>query len=74
LSFSRDLALVVALHIAGALKHHYVLKDTVGYLAGQTTLRRLDFGIGEGQWPSTEWVANGVIVHYSLVMAPSSNR
>jgi polyisoprenoid-binding protein YceI len=44
---------------------------TVGYLAGQITLQRLDFGIGQGQWKSTEWVGNAVTVHYQLVLAPS---
>ena len=43
---------------------------TIGYLAGQITLQRLDFGIGQGQWKSTEWVGNPVTVHYQLVLAP----
>jgi cytochrome b561/polyisoprenoid-binding protein YceI len=42
----------------------------VGYLAGETTLRRLDFGIGQGQWRATAWVGNDVTVGYSLVLAP----
>jgi cytochrome b561 len=50
---------------------------TVGYLAGQTTLQRLDFGIGQGEWHSTEWLANAVTVRYKLVLAapalPPSN-
>lgn len=41
---------------------------TVGYLAGQVTLQRLDYGIGQGQWKSTEWVGNAVTVHYSLTL------
>lgn len=45
---------------------------SVGYLAGQTTLRRLDFGVGQGQWQSTEWVGNDVTVRYSLVLTPKS--
>lgn len=40
----------------------------VGYLSGQTTLRRLDFGVGEGQWQSTEWVGNDVTVRYLLAL------
>src|SRR6185437_3440850 len=31
---------------------------SVGYLSGQTTLQRLAFGVGQGQWQSTEWVGN----------------
>ncbi|HEX5207892.1 MAG TPA: YceI family protein [Steroidobacteraceae bacterium] len=43
---------------------------TLGYLAGEITLQRLDFGIGQGQWKFTEWVGNDVTVHYQLVLAP----
>lgn len=44
----------------------------VGYLAGKTTIHRLDFGVGQGEWKSTEWVGNDVTVSYSLrlVAAP----
>ena len=42
-----------------------------GYLTGQTTLRRLDFGVGQGQWKSTEWVGADVTVHYSLTLTAS---
>jgi cytochrome b561 len=45
---------------------------TVGYLAGQTTLRRLDFGVGQGEWHSSEWVGNAVTVRYSLELTPKS--
>ena len=38
----------------------------VGYLQGKTTIRRLDFGVGQGDWKSTEWVGNDVAVSYSL--------
>lgn len=108
------LGLTVSLHIAGALKHHFVLQDdtlrrmlpfgritlavlaamvlrgvartvtapftwrtatvqgrSVGYLSGQMTLPRLDFGVGQGQWQSTEFLGNDVIVRYSLVLRPS---
>lgn len=40
----------------------------VGYLAGEATVGRLDFGVGQGQWKSTEWVGNDVRVSYSLVL------
>ncbi|MDE2052820.1 MAG: YceI family protein, partial [Gammaproteobacteria bacterium] len=46
----------------------------VGYLSGQTTLRRLDFGVGQGQWQSTDWVGNDVTVRYALVLAPSESK
>jgi polyisoprenoid-binding protein YceI len=38
----------------------------VGYLSGKTLVKRLDFGIGQGDWKSTEWVGNEVTVTYSL--------
>jgi cytochrome b561 len=44
----------------------------VGYLSGQATVRRLDFGVGQGQWQSTEWVGNDVTLHYSLELTPKS--
>ena len=47
---------------------------SIGYLSGQTTLRRFDFGVGQGQWRSTEWLGNTVTVRYSLVLAPSESK
>jgi cytochrome b561/polyisoprenoid-binding protein YceI len=41
----------------------------VGYLTGRASLRRLDFGVGQGQWKSTEWVGDPVTVRYSLVLS-----
>ena len=29
-------------------------------LSGETTIRRLDYGVGQGDWKSTEWVADEV--------------
>jgi polyisoprenoid-binding protein YceI len=46
----------------------------IGYLTGQTTVRRLDFGIGQGQWHDTKWVGNEVTVSYSLVLTPSESK
>lgn len=37
-------------------------------LTGTTTIRRLDFGIGQGEWASTQWIANDVRVSFRLVM------
>jgi cytochrome b561/polyisoprenoid-binding protein YceI len=47
---------------------------SVGYLTGQMTLRRLDFGVGQGDWQSTDQVGNEVTVHYSLVLRPSESN
>jgi polyisoprenoid-binding protein YceI len=40
--------------------------QSVGYMTGKTTIKRLDFGVGQGDWKSTEWAGNEVIVSYSL--------
>jgi len=41
----------------------------VGYMTGKTTIKRLDFGVGQGDWKSTEWVGNDVTVSYTLRLA-----
>jgi polyisoprenoid-binding protein YceI len=33
-------------------------------LSGDLTLKRLDFGVGQGEWKSTEWVGDAVKLHY----------
>ena len=35
-------------------------------LEGKATLKRLDFGVGQGDWKSTEWIADAVKVSFSL--------
>jgi polyisoprenoid-binding protein YceI len=37
-----------------------------GYLAGKTSIKRLDFGVGQGDWKATDQVGGDVIVTYSL--------
>ncbi len=44
---------------------------SAGYLAGKLQLQRLDFGVGQGDWKSTEWVGNEVTVSYSLRLLPA---
>ena len=44
-----------------------------GYLTGKTTLTRLDFGVAQGDWQSTEWVGNDVTVAYSLRLTPATH-
>jgi cytochrome b561/polyisoprenoid-binding protein YceI len=41
----------------------------VGYLSGQTIVQRLDFGVGQGQWKSTEFLSNDVTIRYSLTLS-----
>jgi len=45
---------------------------TVGYMTGRVTIRRLDFGVGQGEWKSTEWVNDNVTVSFSLRLVPAA--
>jgi len=42
------------------------------YLTGKTTIHRLDYGVGQGDWKSTEWVGADVTVTYNVRLAPGS--
>lgn len=44
-----------------------------GYLLGKTTLKRLDFGVGQGDWKATDQVGNDVSVSYSLRLVPAAH-
>jgi polyisoprenoid-binding protein YceI len=37
-------------------------------LTGSAKLKRLDFGVGQGDWKSTEWVGDAVKVSFSLAL------
>jgi polyisoprenoid-binding protein YceI len=39
-------------------------------LQGSAKLKRLDFGVGQGDWKSTEWVGDAVKISFSLVLKP----
>jgi polyisoprenoid-binding protein YceI len=39
---------------------------TVGYMNGKTSIKRLDYGVGQGDWKSTEWVGADVGVSFAL--------
>jgi polyisoprenoid-binding protein YceI len=41
-------------------------------LDGTAKLKRLDFGVGQGDWKSTEWVADAVKINFSLILKPKS--
>jgi polyisoprenoid-binding protein YceI len=47
-------------------------KKQMGYLTGRYTLKRLEYGVGQGDWKSTEWVKDDVIVTFSLKLAPTT--
>jgi polyisoprenoid-binding protein YceI len=66
----------------GSLTLHGVTKDVPidfqfapaagqSKLEGTAKLNRLDFGVGQGDWKSTEWVKDGVKVAFSLVLKPA---
>lgn len=40
--------------------------NTVNHMVGKTTINRLDFGVGQGDWKSDAWVADEVTISYSL--------
>jgi polyisoprenoid-binding protein YceI len=45
---------------------------TVGYMNGKTTVRRLDFGVGQGDWKATDQVGNDVEVAFALRLAAAA--
>jgi len=68
----------------GSLTLHGVTKDVpiafqfastaaLAKLEGTATLNRLDFGVGQGDWKSTEWIADAVKVSFSLVLKPGAH-
>ena len=45
------------------------LADGGARLEGSATVRRLDFGVGQGEWSATEWVGDEVGVKFDLRLA-----
>jgi polyisoprenoid-binding protein YceI len=45
----------------------------VSVMKGTANLRRLDFGLGQGDWASTEWVGDEVEVRFELKLRPVSS-
>ena len=45
-------------------------KDGSAWLNGSAQLKRLDFGVGQGDWKDTEQVANDVKVNFVLLLKP----
>jgi len=44
----------------------------VGYMSGKTSIRRLDFGVGQGEWKATDQVGNEVGVSFALRLTPAA--
>src|ERR1700722_17926794 len=59
-------------HVLFTLRAANEQGHAVSYLTGKTTVHRLDYGVGQGDWKSTEWVGADVTVSYNvrLVAAP----
>lgn len=58
-------------HVAFTLRAANEQGRAVSYLAGKTTVHRLDYGVGQGDWKSTEWVGNEVTVSYNVRLVGS---
>ncbi len=43
-------------------------------MKGTASLRRLEFGLGQGDWAATEWIGDEVDVRFELTLARSSIR
>lgn len=41
-------------------------------LRGRLSLQRLDYGVGQGEWRSTQWVGNEVLIDYTVVLRPGA--
>ena len=39
-------------------------------LEGSANLKRLDFGVGQGDWQNTQWVGDAVKINFSLALTP----
>jgi polyisoprenoid-binding protein YceI len=45
----------------------------VAYMVGKTTLKRLDYGVGQGDWKATDQVGNEVGVSFALRLVPAAH-
>ena len=43
-----------------------VANGTHAVLAGGTTIRRLDYGVGQGEWQDTQWLGDEVRIRFTL--------
>ncbi len=45
----------------------------VGYMSGKTTVRRLDFGVGQGDWKATDQLGNDAAVSFALRLTAAAH-
>jgi polyisoprenoid-binding protein YceI len=43
-------------------------------LEGSTTIKRLDYNVGQGEWLDTRWVGNDVVLKFSVKLNPADNK
>jgi polyisoprenoid-binding protein YceI len=43
---------------------------TVATLKGTADIKRLQFGVGQGEWKSTEWISDDVQIAFNLRLLP----
>jgi hypothetical protein len=41
-------------------------------MTGRVGIKRLEYGVGQGDWKSTEWVKDDVLVTFSLKLLPGT--
>jgi polyisoprenoid-binding protein YceI len=68
---------VGALTLRGVTKEvpidfQFTQAGTGAKLEGSAKLKRLDFGVGQGEWKSTEMVSDAVKVSFSLLLKPNA--
>lgn len=49
-----------------------VEKPQILGMKGDATIRRLPFGVGQGEWQSTEWIGDEVVVRFDLKLKPAT--
>jgi polyisoprenoid-binding protein YceI len=45
----------------------------VGYMVGKTSIKRLDYGVGQGDWKATDQVGDAVGVSFALRLVPAAH-
>jgi polyisoprenoid-binding protein YceI len=53
-----------------AINFQFLPANESAKLVGTAQLKRLDFGAGQGDWKSTEWIADPVKISFALVLNP----
>jgi cytochrome b561 len=64
----RDVSHTLELPLAAS--HAAESAAEVTHLVGDITINRLDYGVGQGEWESTEWVADKVSISWSIRLEP----